>query len=93
MTPTKRRLEQIANGGDDSNDDGSPLVLEARKPKADAEAKGKGKGKGKVPRGYAPPEVYAHLKNTPDHLMVGLRGMSCHHLCMYTGMCRALNRQ
>ena len=27
----------------------------------------------KVPRGYAPPETYAHLKNTPDHLQVGLK--------------------
>jgi hypothetical protein len=32
--------------------------------------------KGKIPRGYAPPETYAHLKNTPDHLRVGLRGTS-----------------
>ena len=26
----------------------------------------------KVPRPYAGPEVYAYLKNTPDHLAVGL---------------------
>ena len=32
--------------------------------------------KGKAPRGYAAPEVYAHLSNTPDHLKQGLTSTS-----------------
>lgn len=95
VTPSKRRSTQSAGCDEKDDDDGSPLM---KKLKADAEVKGqgkgKGKGKGKVPRGYAPPEVYAHLKNTPDHLMVGLRGMSRYPslcLCMCMCMCERRN--
>lgn len=40
-------------------------------PTKEASSPGSKKAK-KVPRPYAGPEVYAHLKNTPDHLGVGL---------------------
>jgi hypothetical protein len=50
----------------------APAGLTAAASKATARAGGKA-SKGKVPRGYAPPELYAHLQNTPDHLARGLK--------------------